>query len=149
MILEDQVKYTLIIDPEREEEIVICAREKNEMIARIESIINESCKELLGYCGDEIICLKHAAVECFFLEGGRTYAIYEGKKYLVKQRLYQIESGLGNDFLKINQSCIVNVKKIQRFETSIGGALRVRLVSGYSDYVSRRQMKSVKERIGM
>ena len=63
-------------------------------------------------------------------------------------RLYQLEELLDASFVKINQSSIVNVKKIERFEASIGGALLVILQNGHRDYVSRRQVKAVKERIG-
>ena len=51
-------------------------------------------------------------------------------------------------FLKINQSCLVRVDAIERFSASIGGALSVHLKGGFKDYVSRRQMRSVKERMG-
>jgi len=37
---------------------------------------------------------------------------------------------------------------IKKFDVSFGGALTVIFKNGYTDYVSRRQMKIVKERIG-
>ena len=55
---------------------------------------------------------------------------------------------LGDDYLKINQSCIVNIKAIKQFDVSLGGSLMISLKNGYRDYVSRRQVKAVKERIG-
>ena len=55
----------------------------------------------------------------------------------------------GSDFVKLNQSCIVNIKKIECFDASLGGALKVTLKNGYRDYVSRRQLKAVKERLGL
>jgi acetyl esterase/lipase len=39
------------------------------------------------------------------------------------------------------------IKHIKRFNTSVGGALTVTLQNGFRDYVSRRQLKSVKERL--
>ena len=56
---------------------------------------------------------------------------------------------LGTDFIKINQSCIANIRQIQRFDTSFSGTLRVIFKNGYTDYVSRRQLKAVKERLGL
>ena len=64
-------------------------------------------------------------------------------------RLYQLEELLPSDFLKINQSCLVNIEKIKRFDSSIGASLRVMLDDGDRDYVSRRQLKTVKERLGL
>ena len=143
------MKYSIFIDPEREEEILIYTREKNALIERIEELISGSNVELVGYRNDEITPLKPLDVECFFLEDGKTYAMCGGKKYNLRARLYQLEATVGDVFLKINQSCIVNVNAIEKFETSIGGALRVRLKCGYTDYVSRRQLRSVKQKMGM
>ena len=141
------MKYTLIIDPEREEEIIIYAREKNALVEKIEELVDESRASLVGYFQDEIVTLKPFDVECFFVEDGKLYAISGGKKYALRERLYQLEAAVGDDFLKINQSAIVNVRAIEKFQTSVGGALRVRLKCGYTDYVSRRQMRAVKEKI--
>lgn len=143
------MKYTLFIDPEREEEIIIYAREKNGIVERIEELVNLSHVDLIGYYGSEIVTLNPLDVECFFLQDGKLYAISGGKRYAMRERLYQLEAVAGDDFVKINQSCIVNVRSIEKFETSIGGALRVRLRCGYTDYVSRRQLRVVKEKIGI
>ncbi len=142
------MKYSIFIDPARDEEVLIYAHEKNELVGRLERLLSEHDIELLGYLGDEIVKLEAREVECFFSEDGRVFADFCGKKYLVKERLYQLEERLGSEFLKINQSCVVNVSRIERFETSIGGSLMIRLKGGYRDYVSRRQLKIVKERIG-
>ena len=64
-------------------------------------------------------------------------------------RLWQLEELLGEEFLKINQSCLANVSRIKRFRASFGGSLLVSFACGYEDYVSRRQLKQVKERMGM
>lgn len=143
------MKYNIIIDPEREEEILIYAREKSALVERIEELICAAEVELVGYCGNEIASLSPLEIECFFLEDGKLFAMSGGKKYLLKQRLYQLEDSVGGDFVKINQSCLVSVRAIERFETKLGGALSVRLKCGYTDYVSRRQLKAVKEKFGI
>jgi DNA-binding LytR/AlgR family response regulator len=143
------MKYTIVIDPEREEEILIYAKSRSPLVERIEELIRESDVSLVAYCGDEIVTLSASEVECFFMESGKLYAMAKGKKFLLKQRLYAIEEITGSDFLKMNQSCIVNVNAIERFETKLGGALMVKMRCGYVDYVSRRQMKTVKNKIGM
>ena len=52
-------------------------------------------------------------------------------------------------FIKINQSCLANKTKIKRFETTIGGALKVVFKNGYIDFISRRELKNVKNRMGL
>ena len=88
-------------------------------------------------------------MHCFFIEGKRLYASLDRGNALIKRRLYEIENILDNDFIKINQSTIANVKKIERFSVSFGAALTVHFKNGKRDYVSRRQVKAVKERLGI
>ncbi|MBQ9132451.1 MAG: LytTR family transcriptional regulator [Clostridia bacterium] len=143
------MKYTINIDRERDEEVVIFAHERNELIERIEAILQDAPGELLGYGEGEIVRIEPARVDCFTVEDGRVYAVTDGGRYQLKLRLYQVEACLGSGFVKINQSCIVNVSRIKSFKTSLGGSLMVTLKGGYRDYVSRRQLKTVKERIGL
>ena len=77
------------------------------------------------------------------------FALTEKGKYRLKSRLYQLEKNLNDNFVKINQSCIANIKKIEKFKASVGGALMVIFKNGYEDYVSRRNLKNVKERLGL
>lgn len=143
------MKYTLNLDKKREEEIIIFAHEKNELIERIEKLVQNDSVNLIGYKGQQIFKLDLKDIFCFTVEDSKIYAILEKEKLLVKQRLYLIEQMLDNGFVKINQSCIANIKKIDHFDASISGSLIVIFKNGYRDYVSRRQIKSVKERIGI
>ena len=38
---------------------------------------------------------------------------------------------------------------ISHFDLSLGGTMKVVFKSGYKDYVSRRQIKNIKERLGI
>ena len=141
------MKFRLIIDCEREEEVVVYAHEKTPLVCRIEELAAES-EELLGYSGKSIVKLTPIKVFAFATEDGKVVAFTEKEKLYVNLRLYQLEKMLGSEFVKINQSCLVNVSKIERFEATIGASLMVVLKNGYRDYVSRRQVKFVKERMG-
>lgn len=143
------MKCTVILDKTREEEIVIYAHQKNEMIFEIERMAQEKPLQLTGFLNEEIVRLEPQDIYCFTVEGGRLYAIGESEKYLIKARLYNIEEILDKNFIKINQSSIANVKKIQKFDASISGTLKVIFKNGHTDYVSRRNIKNVKERLGL
>ena len=143
------MKVTTIIDPLREEEVVIHAHERTEVIGQIEAFVADADTELVAYTDcKEIVRLYAQDVHCFLIEDGRIYALTDREKLRVKQRLYVLEQMLDHSFLKLNQSCIGNVSKIDRFGASIGGTLTVHFKNGHRDYVSRRQLKAVKERIG-
>ncbi len=141
------MKFTLILDKTREEEVLIYAKEKNEITQKIERLVKGDPKTFNGYLNDQIVKLDSGDIYCFAIDGGKLYAVCEDEKYLLKTRLYSIEHSLCNDFIKINQSSIANISKIGRFDVSIGGTLKVIFKNGYTDYVSRRNIKAVKERL--
>ena len=143
------MKCTLIITDNHEEEVVIYAREKTKLIEDIENLIMDNAFELIGYSGYEAVNLRTDEVVCFLVEEGKVYAITDKNRFRLKSRLYQLEETLPENFVKINQSCIANIKKIERFDTSVSGTLLIKFKNGYRDYVSRRQMKAVKERFGL
>lgn len=141
------MKYKIKIRNDQDEDLVIYAKEDTDLLERIENLLKETDPTLFGYDGARAIRLEADEISCFFIESGRTYAHTKHGKLLIKERLYRIEEVFGDGFVKINQSCLINVSKIKRFDSSIGGALLVVLEDGYRDYVSRRQLKSVKERM--
>ena len=143
------MKCTVVIDAEREEEVLIYAHQKNELVSEIENIVQSDSLELLGYVGTSVIKLTPSEIYYFAIDNGKIFAYTKDNKIQIKQRLYEIEKILNDDFVKVNQSCIVNKNKISRFDASFGGALMITLKNGYRDYVSRRQLKIVKERIGI
>ncbi len=143
------MKISVFTDKNREEEIVIFAHEETELINQIKSLINDYSSQITGFKENEIYQLKATDIYCFTVENNKVFAITENDKFLLKNRLYSIEEGLSSDFIKINKSCIANIKKIERFDAAITGTLMVRFKNGYTDYVSRRSVKSVKERLGI
>ena len=143
------MKYRIEISQTQSEDIIISAREKTPLLEKIEELLQEDKQTLFGYNGDDAVMLLHEDINCFFVEGGRVFAMTDTERWLVKARLYQLEVGFAKDFIKINQSCLVNRQKIVRFNTSVSGSLSVILKNGYKDYVSRRQLREVKERMGL
>ena len=140
--------YTYIKENE-EERVLIYAHEKTRFVEDIESLVLSSEIDLIGNCDSEIIKIDINDVICFVSDNNKVFALIGDKKYQIKYRLYQIEELNLNMFIKINQSCLANKNKIKRFETSIGGALKVVFKNGYIDYISRRELKNVKKRMGL
>ena len=144
------MKYTIIIDKNREEEVIIYAKEKSTLTDEIERLVSDNNIELIGYDKNgEGVKLTADEVYCFTVEDNKIFAITEKDKLRIKNRLYQLEEFLPEYFVKINQSCVANIRKIARFDTSVSGTLLIKFKNGYKDYVSRRQMKAVKERLGL
>lgn len=143
------MKLTIIIDKEKDEEVIIFAKKKTDLIKSIEELINKTDNYFTVQNEKSIKRLTEAEIYCFTTEGGKVYALTEKEKLPLKMRLYTIEEKLSQDFIKINQSTIISTKKIKCFDVSVTGTLKVIMKNGFTDYVSRRQIKNVKERLGL
>lgn len=143
------MKFRFFIDKSREEEVIVYSHEKTKLVEDIENLVTENNFELIGYADREAVNLDLADVYCFTVENNKIYAVCEHEKYFLKSRLYQLEEKLSENFIKINQSCIANIRKIRKFDASFSGTLIVIFKNGYKDFVSRRNVKNVKERLGL
>ena len=143
------MKLKIVINKELEERVEVYAQSKNQLVKDIESLVNNYDKKIIGYYEDEIVSLNLDEICRFYIELNKTYASTNSKTYIVKYRLYQIEDLIGDTFIKVNQSCLVNINKIKKFSSSLGGYLLVELTNGEKDYISRRQTKIVMERMGI
>lgn len=66
--------------------------------------------------------------------------------YRVKERLYEFEEKLpSNQFIRISNSELVNVKKIIRLDTSLTGTIQMYLKGDVMTYVSRRNVSKIKK----
>ena len=138
---EEELKmiFRLNLDPKCEEEVIANVHERTSLIDEIERLVTQdnAADQITGYLEDEIRLLEVKDVECFFVEDEKTYALYSDKKrYVVRKRLYEIESILPVDFIKINKSAIANSKKIARFKVLLSGAVDAEFASGYTECIS-------------
>jgi two-component system LytT family response regulator len=70
-----------------------------------------------------------------------------GKAYLVRESLQKLEQRLGEPFLRVHRSALVNVAKVQRLERLEGGELGIVLQSGSKVPVSRARRRRVSRRL--
>ena len=144
------MKCYTFIEEDHEEKVLIYAKERTNLVSEIEKLCKSDSILLTGTNENDIIKINPLDVCCFLSENNKVFALIGDKKYQIKQRLYQLEEmNFNNHFVKINQSCYANIKNIKRFETSIGGSLKVVFKNNYIDYISRRELKNVKERMGL
>ena len=130
------------------EEIVVYAKDKNDLIIAIENMCVQD-SNIVGFYREKMTILNPLAIECFYSENDKVYALYNNETYLIKKRLYEIYEQVKDSFVYINKGCMVNVNKISHFDVSFGGSLLVVLKSGYKEFISRRRLKDVKERMNL
>lgn len=138
----------IFIDKTRPEEVLVYSHEKNELIHEIERLVASNNFELIGYKNNEARKINLLNVNCFISEDNKIFAL-SNEKFQLKSRLYQIEDLLDENFIKINQSCIANIRQIEKVQATFSGSIFVIFKNGYKDYISRRNLKKVKERLGV
>ena len=143
------MKFTLKIDKTKDEEVLVICKKISPIVEEIRNIVSNDSNQLIGYKDGEIKILLVNDIICFISENNKTYALTKDKRYLVKIRLYQIEELNNTNLIRINQSCIGNIKKISKFLSSYLGSIRVVFENGYEEYVARRELKNIKERLGI
>ena len=144
------MKFRLIIDPEKEEEVVVTANGRTPLVEEIAALVEKQsgADRIAAYTEDSIKMLSISSIECITVLDGKTYAIDgEGQKYRLKQRLYELEEILPSSFIRINKSALANEGKLDRFAATYSGAVDAIFRCGYREYVSRRCFAQIKRRL--
>lgn len=144
------MKFRLIIDPEKEEEVVVTAHGHTPLVEEIAVLVEKQSgtDRIAAYTEDSIKMLPFSSIECITVLDGKTYAIDEkGQKYRLKQRLYELESLLPSFFIRINKSALANESRLDRFAVTYSGAVDAVFHCGYREYVSRRCFAQIKRRL--
>lgn len=143
------MKFKLIINKDAEEEIVATVHSRSSLTQRIEEMVMAFSGEdfLLGYNDDEIRKIPYEKIECITILDRKVIAIdTEGNRYLLKERLRDLEGILPSYFIRINKSTIANEQGILKFEAVFSGGVDAVFHSGYRDYVSRRCFSEIRRR---
>ena len=142
------MKFTLIIDKEKDEEVVATVHQRSALIDEIEALISKHTDRIPGYTEDDIKMLSVSEIECVTVLDGKTYAIdFQNRRYRLKQRLYELEAVLPSSFIRINKSTLANEKALDRFTVTIAGSVDAVFKCGYTEYVSRRCFSEIKRRL--
>lgn len=143
------MKFKLIIDKEKEEEIVATVHDRSPLIDKIEALLQKHAGDdrIPGYREDEIKMLSVSEIQCITVLDGKTYAIdSKNQQYRLKQRLYELESALPASFIRINKSTLANEAHLDRFAVTVTGSVDAVFKCGYREYVSRRCFAQIKRR---
>jgi len=101
--------------------------------------------KLKAFLDEELFLLSIDEIDNLFAEDKKIYCISNGKRYLIKERLYEVEKYLPNNFIRISNSEIVNFNEVISVNLKIIGSLVLTLKSGEKLYSSRRYIKKIKE----
>ena len=143
------MKFKLIIDKDKEEEVVATVHARSGLIDEIEALVlnRGAADRIAGYLENEIKLLDVSEIQCITVLDGKTYAIDDKNcRFRLKQRLYELESALPATFIRINKSSLANEKALDRFSVTYAGCVDAIFKCGYREYVSRRCFAEIKRR---
>jgi len=143
------MKYKLIIDKDAEEEIIAIVHGPSSLTQQIENLVCSfsGADSIMGYREDEIRKLMFSEIECITILDRKVIAIdRDGNRYLLKERLRDLEGFLPSYFIRINKSTLANEHRIARFDAVFSGGVDAVFQCGYREYVSRRCFGSIRRR---
>ena len=128
------------IDPK----VIILTASMTEDVSNIIKKLSENSSQIIsGYKDEKIEILEQTDLI-------RIYAVTDKGEYILRLRLYEIENRLpSNQFIRISNSEIINLKKVNNFDLSFTSTICVKLSNGITTYVSRRYVPKLKKILGI
>lgn len=132
-----------------EPKIVIYTASMSEDVQTIVHTLTDSPLQILfGKQGEKIQPLIQADLIRVYAAGGKVFAVTDSGEYTLRQRLYELESRLPpSQFVRISNSEIINLRKVDHFDLNFAGTICVKLSDGSTTYVSRRYVSKLKKRL--
>lgn len=140
------------IDPScTEPKIVILADKMTDAVNHIVQKLSEEAPEMLaGFHESTLFILDQSEIVHIYAASGKIFAVTANGKYTVHLRLYELEKRLDKkSFVRISNSEIINLRKVNKFDLSFSGTICVTLNNGTATYVSRRYVAKIKQALGI
>lgn len=131
--------------------IIIMTASMTDEIHTIMKKLSENTPQIITGCKDDKIeVLEQTDLIRMYASSGKVFAVTDKGEYSVRLRLYELEDRLdANQFVRISNSEIINLKKVQNFDLSFTGTICVKLSNGTLTYISRRYVSKIKKILGI
>lgn len=128
---------------------VIYSNKMTDEVQHIYEKIQSGGNVITAIDNEQIIILQPAEIYMLRMENEQLIVYCQQKKYVSGKRLYEMEQLLGNRFMRISKSTIINLKKVNSVEPSFNGTMLVVLKNGDKDYISRKYLPAFKKYLGL
>ena len=137
------------IDPK----VNILTASMTEDVSNIVKKLSEDASQIISghrHKDEKIEILEQTDLIRIYANSGKVFAVTNKGEYILRLRLYEIENRLpSNQFIRISNSEIINLKKVNNFDLSFTGTICVKLSNGITTYVSRRYVPKLKKILGI
>ena len=130
--------------------IVLTASMTEEVSKIIQKLSDNNPQIITGSKNEKIEVLEQDELIRIYAANSRVFAVASSGEYLLRLRLYEAEERLNpNQFVRISNSEIINLKKVKSFDLSFAGTICVELSNGTTTFVSRRYVSKIKKILGI
>ena len=144
------MKVELNIDKKFGETIVtISANKVNDEIQNLVNYIENKEDYFIGVLDGKVRLLNTEDIIRVYVENRKVYVVTVEGRFIIRKKLYEVQSTLTKDFIKISQSEIANVKYIYSLDLGLRGTIIIKYKNSYISYVSRRMLKEFKMKLGL
>ena len=128
---------------------VIYSDSLTDEIASAVMYLENTGKIITGEDNGRIAVLQPSEIYMVRVENERTVIYGKDKKFVSPKRLYQLEEQLGNGFMKISKSTVINLSHIKCVEPSFKGMMSLVMKNGLTDWISRKYLPDFKKYLGI
>lgn len=130
--------------------IVLTASMTEEVSKIIQKLSDNNPQIITGSKNEKIEVLEQDELIRIYAANSRVFAAANSGEHLLRLRLYEAEERLNpNQFVRISNSEIINLKKVKSFDLSFAGTICVELSNGTTTFVSRRYVSKIKKILGI
>lgn len=134
-----------------EPKIIVLAASMTEEVSKVIQKLSDNNPQIItGSKNEKIEVLEQNELIRIYAANSRVFAVTNSGEYLLRLRLYEAEEQLDpNQFVRISNSEIINLKKVKSFDLSFAGTICVELSNGTTTFVSRRYVSKIKKILGI
>ncbi len=130
--------------------IILTASMTEEVNSILNKLSGQTPQIISGSKDNKIEVIEQENLIRIYASSGKVLAVTHKGEYELRLRLYEIEERLpSHQFVRISNSEIINLKKVNSFDFSFTGTICVKLTSGTVTYVSRRYVAKLKKILGI
>ena len=134
-----------------EPKVILMTASMTDELQHLLKKLSEDVPQIIsGSRDDKIEVLKPEDLIRIYGDAGKVVAATEKGEYTLRLRLYELEERLDADqFVRISNSEIINLRKVDHFDLSFTGTICVSMSNGTTTYVSRRYVSKIKKILGI
>ena len=132
-----------------EDEVIIRCRSIGEEVQKLQAYIQSlATPKLTFYKGNQEFYLPLDKILFFETEGEQVYAHTANDAFRVRHRLYELETMLSRNFVRVAKGTIVNIARMYAIHRNLTASSQIQFMGTHKHvYVSRHYYKALKEQM--